>query len=188
MSLTLLTPSLSHRATMLGEMLRSVSAQTVQPDSHLIRIHTPERPSVQGLVDQRNALLKMVQTEWMAWVDDDDLLLPNHVETLLSGMDGADLVYTWPKGPQPFEKWDVTGWSQEELLMALLAGNGIPSCVAMRTSMVYATGGWVKPMAGPIRFDDHDMLFRLASMGARFRCIPEETWVYRRGGWPRLTA
>ena len=186
MSLTLLTPSMPGRANLLGQMLISVAEQTVQPYQHLIRVKGGT-PSVQGLVEQRNALLGMAETEWIAWVDDDDLLLPNHIETLMAHLDGADLVYTWPKGPQPFDKWDVTDWSQKRLVDELTFSNGIPSCVAMRVEAVIAAGEWSLPQGALIRFEDHLMLYRLASLGFKFRCVPEETWVYRRGGWPRLT-
>jgi hypothetical protein len=27
----------------------------------------------------------------------------------------------------------------------------------------------------------------LAQTGARFLCVPEETWVYRAGRWPRIS-
>ena len=81
---TVITPSMPSRERFLAEAMASVAAQTV-PVAHLIIVDEGR-----SVAEKRNALVEAADTEWVAFLDDDDLLDPHHIETLL-GHD-ADVV------------------------------------------------------------------------------------------------
>ena len=164
---TLLTASLPERGHMLAEAVASVTAQKVPPVAHLIGVdHARE-----GAATVYNRLAGMVDTGWVTFLDDDDLLDPNHLEMLLGHCQGADVVYTWcrPVGHsfrlynQPFDR-------------NLLRRRSIVPITAMVRTEFYARAGWMR------HEDGYDWRFwqRVADAGASFRCVPEITWQYRR--------
>ena len=58
-------------------MLTSVSQQTLPPANHIVL-----RDDGRGFVETVNRAVSLVDTEYFCLVDDDDLLLPHHVEAL----------------------------------------------------------------------------------------------------------
>lgn len=164
---TLLTASVPERVEMLGEACASVNAQTVKPAAHLIGVdHAREGGPI-----VYNRLAEKVDTPWVTFLDDDDLLEPDHLETMLGNTHGADVVYTWcrPVGHsfrlynQPFNR-------------SILAQRSIVPITAMVRTEFYARAGWMRHEAG------YDWRFwqRVAEAGATFRCVPQVTWQYRR--------
>lgn len=162
--LTLVTATLPHRSSMLAEMLVTTTKQTMAPACHII-----VRDFGDGFVETVNRAVSMVDTEFFCLVDDDDLLLPNHVETLANNL-AADIVWTWV---------NVEGrnWSPNSSYVPgeLLRRNYIPSNMAMRTSLWRELGGYRHEPQHP----DWDMLIRAEQHGASFLNIPEITWTYR---------
>lgn len=177
MEITVVTPSLPERSVLLAECLASVSAQTQPPTAHLVAVdHAYEGPAL-----TRNALLRAVETEWVAFVDDDDLLDPHHLETLAGHADDADVVIPYCRfdGPpippkfvnQPFDR-------------GRLARHGIfPITVLARTTAVMNAGGFRRRD----RYEDWSMWNRMADAGATFAVVPEVTWTYRTGHGDRRT-
>lgn len=105
-SLTLLIPTYA-RTAVLQEALWSALNQTVQvpivvlndcpqqiiecPHPLVRVVNLPERLPSPGA--KRNALLDLAESEWVAWLDDEDLLLPWYVEDLVTAMgQGGDTV------------------------------------------------------------------------------------------------
>jgi hypothetical protein len=128
------------------------------------------------MVEQHNALLAQVATEWLAVLHDDDTFLPNHLETIAPALDGADVVYSFSSTAQ-VSRTNVTGWPQARLVQVLEGANVIPACAAIRTEVEREVGGWQhvdKPL-----YSDWSNWLRLAKAGARFVCVPSPTWVYR---------
>jgi len=170
---TLVTASMPDRSHLLREMLASVAEQTVQPAAHLIIVD--DRPLVPKLQD----LLAQTKTEYLVQIDDDDLLYPNHVETLAASLE-ADVVWTW---------CDVTGrdWNTNESYQpgVLQTRNYIPANHARRVSAVVGVGGFQPHPAHD--FEDWNLLRRLESAGATFKNVPEVTWNYRFGLCHQLT-
>jgi glycosyltransferase involved in cell wall biosynthesis len=74
---------------LLSEALDSVMKQTLQPDTIII-VNDIERA---GAGRTRQKLLRMVETEWMAWLDSDDRLLPKHLEKLMQAAQDTDAVF-----------------------------------------------------------------------------------------------
>lgn len=162
--LTLVTATLPERSSFLREMLSSVTEQTVAPACHIVM-----RDDGRGFVDTVNRAVCAVDTEYFCLVDDDDLLLPHHVETLVGNL-VADIVWTWVRVEG--RSWNPNRGYE---FGALKHGNYIPSNFAMRTSLWRELGGY---RSGP-QHPDWDMLIRCEDAGASFHNVPEITWVYR---------
>jgi glycosyltransferase involved in cell wall biosynthesis len=161
--LTLVTVTQPNRTNFLPEMMASVADQTVLPAAHVLVWDHGD-----GFEATVNRAIGMVQTEYYCLLDDDDLLLPEHVETLTANLT-ADIVWTWTR---------VEGrdWNPNSgyLPGVLQERNYIPSNHAFRTSLFNRLGGYRQ-----MRHPDHDFLRRAESDGATFLNIPKVTWVYR---------
>ena len=171
MDVTVITPTIPGRERLLAECIASVQAQT-RPAAHAIGLDFNRR----GPAATRNSLLKAVSTPWVAFLDDDDLIDPHHVETLLSASDGADVVI-------PYCRFDGRSlplrYCNRAYDRATLARHGIfPITVLARTSAVRAAGGF--PTGE--RYEDWSMWNTMADLGSVFRVVPETTWTYRLDG------
>ena len=201
--ITVLTPTIPGREVLLAECVASVTAQTVEVANHLIcsQSCSENLPSPVHCARMQNALLPAVRTEWTMRLADDDLLLPHHVATLLPALEpGVDVVYSWDEASNR-PRIDCTGWPQEKLIHELGKTSWIDgSAVAIRTDMLVGVGGWPHKAVGRPPFhghfsgfpeavtcEDHACFYRLACQGAKFVCIPQETWVYRAGAWGRIS-
>lgn len=163
MDLTLVTVTQEKRRGMLPEMVATVADQTVLPAAHVL---VWDRGS--GFVASVNRAVSMVDTGYFCLVDDDDLLMPDHVETLVGSL-SADVVWTW---------CEVVGrsWNPNSGYMpgVLQTQNYIPSNHAFRTQLFHDLGGY-RPAGHP----DHDLLARAEAAGASFLNVPKVTWTYR---------
>jgi glycosyltransferase involved in cell wall biosynthesis len=183
---TVVIPTILGREDLLDRALASVRAQTVQPAKVIVVCDRDRK----GAWWARNQGAAQVETTWLAWLDDDDELLPNHLEALLKGAEetGADLVYSYPEFPDSRDPLAVAhngawvcplgvpfGPEQERHLR--YAGNFIPVTYLVRVGLVRAVGG-MPPSGGRNLEEDYQLLLRLLNFGARFSHVPERTWVY----------
>ncbi|WP_405815588.1 glycosyltransferase [Streptomyces sp. NBC_01390] len=88
-------PTHPPRASKLRRALASVCAQTVQPIAVVVENDVDRT----GSAATRNRGLAHVTTEWVAFLDSDDQLLPHHLErlTMEALKTGADVVYPLPR-------------------------------------------------------------------------------------------
>lgn len=171
--ISVLTASLPSRAPMLAECMASVAAQTHRPVEHLVGVdHAGVGPSA-----IRTRLAAAAIGEWVAIVDDDDLLYPQHLERLLAASTDAAVVYSF---------CDVEGrdWNPNRAFDAdaLRAGNYIPITTLIRADLARSLG-WRERVANG--WEDWDFWLRALDAGARFVCVPEVTWRYRFHGGNR---
>jgi glycosyltransferase involved in cell wall biosynthesis len=177
MRVTVVIPSIPPRRDFLAEAFASVLAQTRSPDAISVVIdHHHEGPAV-----TRNKGLFSVQTEWVAFLDDDDLLFPRHLERLLAHAEEteADLVYPWF---WPSNGIDPLGWFAEPFdPIVLRRENYIPVTTLVRTDLAQKVGGFPRALCDewPRPFEDHGFLVRLLDAGAKFEHLPEVTWLWR---------
>src|SRR4030095_15635988 len=82
---TVVIPHIPTRVAELQRALASVWAQTHQPDDVVIATDNVRA----GSATTRNRALHHVATNWIAFLDDDDELLPNHLEVLLKTAVGS---------------------------------------------------------------------------------------------------
>lgn len=170
---TVITPTLPGRAHLLEQCQASVAASTV-PVVHLIRADVDRV----GPAVIRSELLDETRTELVAFLDDDDLIDPDHLEALTAALDaeGADLAWSWhrtegkgaPLTPRPR---NLVG------ALSLLHGgrNCIPVTVLARVEAIEAAGGF-QPSD---RYEDYALWLRMLELGHRFAYVRRETWTYR---------
>lgn len=170
MDIAVVTPSLPTRATMLGEAVASVAAQTLRPSEHLIAVDYDRR----GSAYMRNQLVAATRHgDWIAFLDDDDLMWPHHLARLAAEAEaGADIVYSACDGPmnaviKPFDA------------DALAVGNYIPATVLIRRKLFRDLGGFKPSSAVPHGWEDWALWKDALAAGARFAYVPEPTWLYR---------
>lgn len=166
MDVTVITASLPHRHELLREAVRSVGAQTT-PCSHFVQVDASHK-----VAPVRNNLVEAAQTEWVAFLDDDDLLDRDHIETLLAHSADADVVIPYCRfdGPALPE-----GYCNRLYDRVALASHGIfPITVLARRRAVIDAGGFA--LEG---WDDWLLWNAMADRGARFVTVPRVTWTYR---------
>lgn len=166
MTVSVITPSLPSRTPLLAEAIQSVAHQSSLPVEHLVGIdHQRAGPAI-----VRNRLADAAQGEWLAFLDDDDLLHPHHLDTLLAHADeSATVIYSRPDGYDPSGPFDPD---------ALQAGhNMIPVTTLVRRSRFLEAGGFNPDAAHG--WEDHGLWLGLLDHGARFRFVDEITWTYR---------
>lgn len=163
---SVITPTISGREQLLTECLASVEAQTV-PVTHLVM----EDTSGCGPQTIRNQLAAQATTEWLLPLDDDDLLDPDCVQTLLAHSEGADIVYPWCRVEGRDDFWIVNKlWHPESLFIQ----NYIPCTALIRASFFRMLGGYkTEPL------EDWMLWQRAVLHGARVKCVPEVLWTYR---------
>jgi hypothetical protein len=171
------TPTVPGREYLLAECSASVIAAGLV---HLVGVDgARDGPAV-----VRNKLVEVVQSDWVVFLDDDDLLDPDYEKIVAPHFEHADFVYTgWdldgaedpqPMGLDPF----LQSWR-----------NTIPVTACVRTEVFRAVGGFRvdRPQ------EDHelwkDILFRHPLAWDperrrprwRVRYEPTVAWKYRRG-------
>lgn len=187
MDVTVITATIPPRAHMLTRPINSVASQTLEPAAHLIEVDLHRT----GAAATRDRLLSRVQTEWVAILDDDDELLPDHLETLRNSADGQDLVYSHFKYSslgnaghlEPFfgKPWDNA--KPHQITVTWLA----------RTQALLDVGGFsggFDPLSnnrdnqGNRIAEDYWIVLKLAQASARILHVPKLTWIYHVGHPP----
>jgi glycosyltransferase involved in cell wall biosynthesis len=193
-------PTIPGRERSLERALESVFAQTRPPDQILTELDV-ERT---GAAATRNRLLARVESDVIAWLDDDDEFMPPHISVCMRPFEvprgkfdpAPDLVYPSPRmvgGPDPtavtFQgnlrlPWGVRFGKEQE---AHLRRNGsfIPMTHLVRTSAMWRIKGFREgyhvpdpkyPAGQRYRGEDEDYLIRLLDTGATFEHIDRRTW------------
>lgn len=177
---TVVVPTIPPRAAMLDKALMSVSVQKLRPADVIVEYdHDHEGPAV-----VRNRALEKVTTEWVAFLDDDDLMRPQHLRACLlwAQRQGADLVYPWfdVVSTRTTPGWDPLGhFGQEFDADALRQANYIPVTVLVRAQLLRDVGGFRNRAEPPATTcEDWGAWLALLDAGARFSHLPARTWVW----------
>lgn len=176
MNIAVVTPSLPARSKMLGEAIESVKSQTLQPKCHLVAMGLGRSIARNAMVD---AAYFRLGCTWLAFLDDDDLLLPNHLELLASAADSqTDLVYSRceVQAEAGVGHPDISSWRRPWSPSDIMVANWIPVTVLMRASTFLDLGGF-EPTTEPR--EDWDLWQRLAKIDGAVNCVDEVTWIYR---------
>jgi Glycosyl transferase family 2 len=184
-TVTVVTPHMPTRAYELTRAVASVAAQTFQPDDHIIAVDKNH----EGSAATRNRVLYNVTTTWVAFLDDDDEMLPNHLEVLMQSAmrSTATVVYTGcrvldAQGSQiPVrEEWGRFGHPFDPDLLQVKAYLPVTSLVHTALAKQALFG---PPATAPNSdYDDWGFYVRLLGLGARFQHVPEITWVWHHHG------
>jgi len=182
--ITMVVCSIPQRTEMLHRALRTVTDQTLLPENIIVSY------DFEGLghAGNRNKAVEMVTTEWTAFVDDDDYLLPHHLQTLYDTAltTGADLVYPWHiildrdgnQIPDILHHPDVF---EEDRLRR---NNYIPVTLLVKTAALRAVGGFPTPGPGEMwrNCEDFGCWVRLLDAGYKFVHANEVTWIWNHWG------
>jgi glycosyltransferase involved in cell wall biosynthesis len=174
-NISVITPSLPTRPDMLAKCIASVKAQTLKPIEHLIGIDYARV----GPSEMRNRLLASAVGDWVAVLDDDDLLLPIHLQKLNDV--AGDIIYGYCEVTGRSEWNPNRGFNADDLKQ----GNYIPVTALIRTSLLRDLEGWRSKEASYSGLEDWDLYRRALDLGATFTCVPEITWIYRFHGGNR---
>lgn len=185
---TVVIATIEGREAQLHRALESIAAQTYQPHDVVI-VKDTER---NGAYWARNQGLKCVETKYVAWLDDDDELLPDHLRVCYRAAwsENVDLVYPYPEVRGHRDPLAVAhngrwvspfgvpfGPEQERHLRT--AGNFIPITHLVRTELVRQVNGFPKPYSDEFPGEeDWGLLIRLLDAGATFHHVPKVTWIY----------
>lgn len=194
---TAVVTTIPGREKMLARAVASVQAQTQLPGALFVQLDADR----QGAAWSRNTALKWVHTPFVAWLDDDDVFLPGHLETLVTGQNtsGADLVFSYAEfvggrdtlaccqdGRLVPEPLSVPFGSQQrdhlDSRAGLLCpwcgchrGNFIPVTYLVRTDMIRAVDGFPEPGTfGDITSgdcEDFGALLHMLDAGAQFHHV-----------------
>lgn len=166
---TVITPTLPERAGLLAEAMASVAAQTYQAAAHLVGVDHARR----GPARVRNDLLAAADTEWVAFLDDDDLMDPDHVAILLGNSDGFDVVGSYCRFDGPPLP---TKYVNRRFDLRILRQHGCFPITVLARRKTIAEAGWFRPED---RYEDWSLWNRMADNGGTFNILPRETWTYR---------
>ena len=133
-----------------------------------------------GAALTRNKALELVQTEWVAFLDSDDELYPDHLRKLAryARLSGVDVAYSGWDGPDPTSMF---GRAFDPGL--LRQTNYIPVTVLARTAAVRAAGGFQPhPDENDDPCEDWGLWLAMCDQGAKFGHLPVRTWRMNPGG------
>jgi hypothetical protein len=164
--------------SLLGRALRSIYAQTVVPGGG---ISVAMDRDGEGAAVNRQRALDAVTTEFVSFLDSDDWLYPNHLEThwRLLTQDGADpehwadVAYSWWGGNRPFPESTHRG-----LVFNPLTPHHITMTLTVRTELAKAAGFDGRPLDPEWAGEDWKFILRLCELGAKFVGTGDETWYY----------
>lgn len=183
--ITVVIPHIPARSFELTRAVASVEAQTRTPESYVIAVDNRR----EGSAATRNRALYQVATTWVAFLDDDDELLPNHLQTLLDAAlrSGSSIVYSGCRvvdaqnAAIPVrEEWGRFGQPFEPELLRTKAYLPV-TCLAHAQLAKQALFG--PPAHEPTsNYDDWGFYLRMLGLGASFLHVPEVTWVWHHHG------
>lgn len=190
---TVVIPTIEGRSELLARALASVHRQATPPGDFVVQ-YDRER---HGAHWARNEALERVKTEWVAWLDDDDELLPNHIRVLVRGANKsrADMVFSYAEfvgGRDPLAVVRAGGisaepigipWNRESEYSLREYGNFIPITYMVKTDAVRAVGGFPAPYTFDAKnsrdCEDYGLLLKLLDAGYKFHHVcGVRTWVY----------
>ena len=175
MRISVVIPTIPGREESLQRAVDSVGAQTYRP----VALRIVRDTDRQGAAHTRNEALSLVDTEWVAFLDDDDEFKPHHLKACArhAALTGADVVYPW------FDGDDEIGMFGIPFSASLLRRrNFIPVTVLARTQLLVEAGGFTPhPDENGDPCEDWGLWVKLLD-SATFSHLPMRTWIRNPGG------
>lgn len=201
LTVSVVVATIPPREQLLQRALRSVAKQIRKPDEIVVQLDE----AGEGAGPTRNRAILRARGDYVAVLDDDDELLPDHLARLMASAEatGADVIYSW------FEHVDWPDWTpQRPDPLAVMYGGQlrhplgvpfgveqaahmrryafIPACLLLRRDLVTKVGGYPPPDSDAYRrhggCEDWALLVALLDEGASFVHVPARTWRLHHGG------
>ncbi len=180
--ITVVIPTIPTRPACLMEAIGSAWLNTLKPNGFSIALDTEGM----GAARTRTRALMAVDprtSPWVAFLDDDDLMDPDHLEKLLNHAKAtdADFVYSWfrPEGMKdPFPESHYLNEFDPE--------NPIETTITtlVRTELAQAVGFHPIPeRAGQNGGEDFNFVLGCIREGAKITHLVDRTWTYRNHGF-----
>lgn len=184
--ISVVIPTHAGREAYLGLAVASARGQSYAPRE----VHVVEDVGHAGAAVTRDVGLRMVDTEWTAFLDSDDVMYRHHLRTLSAGamVWGADYVYSW------YDMIDAAGRPYRGV-RDVLPHFGRPFnpdrptqttvTVLVRTELAQSVGfsapepGMVD---GQVAGEDWRFLLGCLDAGAKVVHVPRRTWGWRHWG------
>lgn len=172
---TVVIPHIPVRERLLKRAMRSVLNQYIMP----LDIVVVTDVNHDGAAITRNRGLHLVDTEYVAFLDDDDYLHSDHIDECMSAIrdQNADVVYPWfdvVNGTDPLGMFDKP-FDPEHLKTS----NYIPITVVARTQTLKDVGGFTPhPDAAGHPNEDWGCWLAVHNAGGKIVHVPEKTWVW----------
>lgn len=186
MNITVVIPSIPPRAEMLKTAIGSCLAQTLPPASLAVALDTHRV----GAGATRDRALHTVRSDWVTFLDDDDWMLPQHLERLSACAEetGADYVYSY--------FWLARGYgamlTEDDPLShfgeVFDPADPIQTTVVtlVRTELAQTVGYNSPPRSAEINGqrwgEDYEFTLKCVEAGACVVHLPERTWVWNHHG------
>jgi glycosyltransferase involved in cell wall biosynthesis len=173
--ITVVIPAIGSRVEsgLYERAVRSVQHQTLPAAAIVTQLDV----NGEGAAATRNRALAKVDTEWVAFLDDDDELLPDHLKLCgrAARLTGADVVYPGYEtagGEDPVNCFAIPFDG-----VLLQQRNFIPVTVLARTEAVLAAGGFQPhPDEHGDPCEDWGLWLAMHEQGATFYHLPRKTW------------
>lgn len=184
--ITVCIPTIPPRKTLLAQAINSVLDQTLPAAAISVAIDTDK----EGAALTRDRALQAVQTEWVAFLDDDDAFLPEHLDVLsLAAQEtGADYVFSY---------FTIHDWAGRPLLgndplesFGKVFDPADPHQTTI-TTLVRAElakeVGFAAPAPGMFihgqrRGEDFEFTLKCVAAGASIVHVPQRTWIWNHHG------
>jgi hypothetical protein len=184
--ITVVIPTVGPRVELLKQALGSVAGQELHPAAIVIE----EDKEHNGAPVTRQRGMDRVNTEVVAFLDDDDLFKPEHLQVLWDTMQatGADVVYPWfdvtdargnPLNGDPFPQFFDLPWDKTNPHL-------FPISYLARTQVVRDAGGFVEAseeLYGHrlVSGEDWRLILHMNEI-ATIHHVPVRTWIWRHWG------
>jgi len=162
---------------MLQRAIDSVLTQTYPAIAISIAVDHERK----GAAVNRNRALCAASTEWVAFLDDDDEMYPEHLQTLVEHQiaTDADVVFPWfdtSSGADPFPQFEGRQYDYAEPHM-------FPITTLVRRQFTFLVGGFPydhtsKECAG----EDWQFWLKIRDAGAKFAHVNARTWLWNHHG------
>jgi hypothetical protein len=179
---TVVIPHIPTRPNALARAVKSAATQTVKPRGIVIATDTYR----DGSAITRNRGMYMADTNWLAFLDDDDVLLPNHLEVLLDHAEatGAGVIYSGctvigqdGREVPSREEWGRFGLPFDADLLRDHSWLPVTSLVHHSLAKKALFGAPESSI-----YDDWGFYLRLLDLGATFSHVPVKTWIWNHTG------
>lgn len=175
--ITVVTPTIPSRGLMLAQAMRSVAAQTKPAAAISVAVDVNR----EGAPATRQRALGTAQTEWVAFLDDDDWFNPDHLELLYQYAQdtGADFVYSWFNvvgGTDPFPSTHYTNpFDPEDPIETTIT-------TLVRTGLAKQVGFKALDRNGVNTGEDRYFTLECLKAGAHIEHLVARTWNWRHHG------